>query len=489
MSLARIACLSATCLVFCSCRTIDMPGATADRALDIALDAALRLAEPAADDARAPQSTTTDHGPATLETNGIDDSTAPEAAVPVIVSRSLSNVGDNAHQSSARTYWVNGAASTTPSEITAEMPSLPTSVTTPGQTPSEQPAAPSSAGANNWPLDQPVPTCPHCQQPGDCGCGSGSGPDGWRPEGVTGPWPPDEYLCDGGDQETRVAVGRDWTVYGLDLEDTVAHYDTLDGQTVVTPSNSVCIYAPRFSAVRRVVQTSEDGLLLAMQTVEQPLPAITEEGADQPTRIDQPLLPQPEVALRGPLGLRHRTRGTELLVALPVHELVKDFAVHEDFQVIRLGIHQTSERAEVERYSVAAVQWTDALAPEVMLEQEPAQIDVTVEKIGTEYHLAPEGSPRLRVIKLASCCSALPGEEITFTLRFDNTGEQTIGNVTILDNLTTRLEYVPDSAQCSLKADFFHDQNQGESLSLRWEIREPIRPGEGGIIRFRCKVR
>ena len=56
-------------------------------------------------------------------------------------------------------------------------------------------------------------------------------------------------------------------------------------------------------------------------------------------------------------------------------------------------------------------------------------------------------NPRLRLIKLASCGHAQPGEEIEFTLRFDNIGDQTIGNVTIVDNLTTRLEYVPELGQ------------------------------------------
>ena len=62
----------------------------------------------------------------------------------------------------------------------------------------------------------------------------------------------DEYLCDGGDFGLPAAVRADWTVDGLEQEDAIAHYDTLDGRVVVTPSNRVCVYAPRFAAVRRV---------------------------------------------------------------------------------------------------------------------------------------------------------------------------------------------------------------------------------------------
>ncbi|MCA9212218.1 MAG: hypothetical protein KDB27_04060, partial [Planctomycetales bacterium] len=74
--------------------------------------------------------------------------------------------------------------------------------------------------------------------------------------------PPDEYICDGGDAGIRVRVRDDWTVDGLDLEDTVGHFDTLDGRTLVSPSNSVCVYAPRFANVRKVVGAFSDEKLI-----------------------------------------------------------------------------------------------------------------------------------------------------------------------------------------------------------------------------------
>ena len=89
---------------------------------------------------------------------------------------------------------------------------------------------------------------------------------------------------------------------------------------------------------------------------------------------------------------------------------------------------------------------------------------------------------------VASTQTAQPGEFIDFTLRFDNVGDQPLGNIVLIDNLTTRLEYVADSAQSSVKAEFAAQGNEGESLVLRWEITDPIEPGEGGIVRFRCRV-
>jgi uncharacterized repeat protein (TIGR01451 family) len=81
------------------------------------------------------------------------------------------------------------------------------------------------------------------------------------------------------------------------------------------------------------------------------------------------------------------------------------------------------------------------------------------------------------------------GEEIEFTLRFDNVGNRVIGNVTIVDNLTTRLEYVPDSQKSSLEANFSTQPNEGDSVVLRWEIIDPLPAGEGGVLQFRARVR
>ena len=92
-------------------------------------------------------------------------------------------------------------------------------------------------------------------------------------------------------------------------------------------------------------------------------------------------------------------------------------------------------------------------------------------------------------MKLASTEFAAPGETVAFTLRFDNVGDEVIGNVTIIDNLTTRLEDVADSAECSLPAEFSTQPSESGSLVSRWEITNPLQPEELGVIRFRCRVR
>lgn len=101
----------------------------------------------------------------------------------------------------------------------------------------------------------------------------------------------------------------------------------------------------------------------------------------------------------------------------------------------------------------------------------------------------PGNKPRLRVIKIASQDAAQPGETIEFTIRFDNLGDQLIGNVTLMDNLTDRLEYVEGSAKCDLKCKFYTQMNDRGSNLLRWDIEKPLKVNEGGVISFQCRVK
>ena len=88
------------------------------------------------------------------------------------------------------------------------------------------------------------------------GCGPGCCDDAHPYGPVLGPG--DEYLCDGGDYVSQAGVKADWSIVGLEQEDAISHYDTVDGRVIVEPSNRVCIYARRFAAVRRVMQPLVD---------------------------------------------------------------------------------------------------------------------------------------------------------------------------------------------------------------------------------------
>jgi uncharacterized repeat protein (TIGR01451 family) len=311
----------------------------------------------------------------------------------------------------------------------------------------------------------------------------------WAPPGIAVPWPEQEFLRDGGDRDTGVIVRDDWRVDGLDLEDTVAHYDTLDGRTLVEPSNQICLYAPRFAAVRRVDNVYEGEQRDQVGNQIQPIALAGHEEKQFAATNMQPVQPIGDREARRPNIARQRDAGVPIFTVLVPHLVQDRVKPHEDFTIFHTGVMEDIQRPLLAKAARAAIVWETKQAVQIILEGKRAQIDTSVESPLVVYRVDEPGNPKLRLCKTASATSALPGEEIDFTLRFDNVGAQTIGNVTILDNLTTRLEYVPDSAQSSVKANFSAVANEGESLTLRWEIVDPLKPGDGGLVRFKCRVR
>jgi uncharacterized repeat protein (TIGR01451 family) len=312
----------------------------------------------------------------------------------------------------------------------------------------------------------------------------------WKPDGLKGPWPKDEYLCDGGDLNHDVQVRQDAAVFGLDQEDTIAHYETLDGQTLVSASNCVCIYAPRFSAVRQVSAPLIYEGHERMAGVEKPMRLNLHEETRGPKTALQPEQLVSQIGLDQVQRLRERTQGLLVDQATRLVLTAEAFLPHEDLAFIQRGEFEASEKARLAERVAAAVVWTENQRVQVLIEGQPA-----VEARGTAtpevtYTYETGGKPCLRLCKIADKSEAKPGEIITFTLRFDNVGEQKIGNVTIIDNLMPRLEYVAGSAQSSAKAAFStQEQLPGESLVLRWEIEEPLEVNQGGIVRFQARVK
>jgi uncharacterized repeat protein (TIGR01451 family) len=301
--------------------------------------------------------------------------------------------------------------------------------------------------------------------------------------------PPDEYLCDGGDFVTPAGVQEDWKILGLEPEDAIGHYDTVDGRTIVTPSNRVCIYAPRFAAVRRVVQplVNEQPVFIN-QTLEELSPAKAVEALPPISQFQRHKVAV-DVAQQPANIFRQRQQAGGLENLLATMEAFNSIALQANLTIIRTGEVSAAEQALVERLSQAATAWTGVQAPQVVFGVKQAHAEVGVKQPGIIYQTDGPKHPKLRLIKLASSGHAALGEEVEFTLRYDNVGDQVIGNVTIVDNLSTRLEYVPESAKSSVDADFITQSNDAGSLILRWEIRDPVEPGDGGVLRFRAKVR
>lgn len=354
--------------------------------------------------------------------------------------------------------------------------------------------------------DENCQSCPpqHVSRGGGCPCAGCQGggsfrfsdstldtdpQEPWAPDGLARPWPQDEYLWNGCDRNGDARARRDFTVVGLDPQDTIAHYDTLDGKTETTPANCVPIYAPRFASVRKVINPVLYEGQDMVRGVEKPTKLNLHNETRIATTAVQPLQPKTDVGLDPAIAFRDRTKGIGLERTQPLAQATQGFLPYEDFRTIKFGVYEAGEKARLAKHALAANTWQANQAVQVVIDGQ-----MLVEAKGTsrpeELHVYDLlGKPRLRIVKVASTSEAQVGDEIDFTLRFDNVGDQTIGNVTIIDHLVTRLEYVEGSQQCSVGAEFKTEASDGESLILRWEVSEPLKVGEGGIIRFKCRVR
>jgi uncharacterized repeat protein (TIGR01451 family) len=170
-------------------------------------------------------------------------------------------------------------------------------------------------------------------------------------------------------------------------------------------------------------------------------------------------------------------------------EAFNSLAVYANLEIIRTGEVSLAENALLERAMESAETLTGIQAPQVAFGVKMAQAEAGVRQPGVVYQTNGPQSPKLRLLKLASRGHALPGEEIEFTLRFDNVGDQVIESVTIADNLATRFEYVPGSAKSSVDAELITESNDAGSVVLRLEIQGPVKPREGGVLRFKVRVR
>ena len=309
--------------------------------------------------------------------------------------------------------------------------------------------------------------------------------DQWNPNAGR-----DEYVYDGNDRAEKVQVDNDFNVTGLQTQDTIGHFDTLDGRRIVTPSNRVAIYAPRFGAVRRVDGVFKANLNLPAIAFEEKTPIAQARAADDPTTTKQHLALQRHAANKRASAFLDQTRG---VVAADVTHLFgarNSFKPYEDLSLIRLGKIDRGELARVRLGLQSASVWEDDLGLQVTVNKSQP---IIVRDVKTTQELlsikSDDGTAILRVTKIASKIAARAGEIVQFTIRYDNLSAKKIGNVTIIDNLTRRLEYVPDSAESSLKADFINKRNDADSLMLRWEIIDPVEPHSGGVIRFKCRVR
>ena len=82
-----------------------------------------------------------------------------------------------------------------------------------------------------------------------------------------------------------------------------------------------------------------------------------------------------------------------------------------------------------------------------------------------------------------------PGEIVTITIKYANTGSKAVDDLVVSDSLSGRLEYIPGSQESDRAANFTTADNEAGSVVVRWELPGTILPGQSGTVKFKAKVK
>jgi uncharacterized repeat protein (TIGR01451 family) len=259
---------------------------------------------------------------------------------------------------------------------------------------------------------------------------------------IAGEQCPEDEMCfhDGGDEGTRAGLAPDGKLRGLDPSDTIAQYHDSEGLPRIAISNKVCFCVPRYLVLRTEMTTASN--------IARTGPGDT-RVVHAPGEAQKQVVPLEQHGETGPGGLSTQVRPA---------------AVQNTQQVSVTG---KVEGVEVRDTIVGTGDVTGTCAPPTT--------EVT-------------GKP-LIIIKWPDRCDPQLGEIVTFFIQYKHHGQKPITNIVVHDSLTPRLEYVKGSARTDRDALFTVTPNEAGSVVLRWEVTQPLLPGQVGTVSFQARVR
>ncbi len=314
---------------------------------------------------------------------------------------------------------------------------------------------------------------------------------------------PEECLRDGGDAGVPVHFFPGRTLAGVDPADTVADYIDSRGTRRLAVTNMICLCVPRFVVVRHLLpptiheSVSElaavDGL-----TAQERLLALRKTArarqVEEPDLLRGRQRPNADIVVTPPAGVMN----VQLL-----HGYHMDIGQATMLATDRVHTLDAERKAKLARQVQLAIRLSRIESPDGvggllgtkafgMIEGLGA-VAATVETREVVYICKP-GEPELpdqplQVLKWASTDQAQIGDVVTFFIRYRNVGGKPIQDLAITDSLTGRLEYVPGSAKSDHETIFVTQANEAGSLTLRWEVRQPLERGESGVVSFQARIR
>jgi uncharacterized repeat protein (TIGR01451 family) len=284
----------------------------------------------------------------------------------------------------------------------------------------------------------------------------------------------------------------------------VGEYTDAAGRRRVVPSNRICLCSPRFAVLRSnlplgryegVIGVQDADVVHSQNLMEQRTPSLQERQFAELKSISGRERPTGAQATTGVGGLVR----VEILNARQLDTSLVTYLIRKKADIF----------TEVERTRfVKQVEFALELS-------QPIGVSEFIQKIGTAALARVEGTTDvvsgtletrdftlccdepcplppdkpLLLIKCADRQSAQQGDVVTFFLRYSNHGGRPLTDVAVSDSLSSRLEYIPGSAQSDRDAVFTTEQNEAGSLILRWEVSGRLGAGQGGVLRFQAKVR
>jgi uncharacterized repeat protein (TIGR01451 family) len=105
--------------------------------------------------------------------------------------------------------------------------------------------------------------------------------------------------------------------------------------------------------------------------------------------------------------------------------------------------------------------------------------------------------PFLTLNKAVDKAQARPGEVLTYTLTYTNTGSGTAHNMQFLDIIPANTQYVAGSASGTgatiqfqhVNGGTFDSSDAAPVTAVKWTIPGPIAPGATGTLRFQVRIR
>lgn len=303
---------------------------------------------------------------------------------------------------------------------------------------------------------------------------------------------PDEYIFDGGDRDTPVHYNGS-QMAGLDTEDTVAEFQDHLGDNHVRASNRVAVYAPRFGAVETV---TGPGIDVQINRAAGAVDVAGLEGLHEKRGLEVHAIRTPASGM----AVRRSASGIETTQPLFQNQntegAMQNSKVDQGLESkMALGL----QRLNVTREIVLSVAILEPVRSETRTALGLAASTSQATQVYATFRAqaltgSEEGGEKgdIHITKEASVQTARAGDTITFRIHFRNTGDYNVDNVRIIDNLTPRLQYVDGTGRIQMPngagGDLLVLPNQDGSQLLQFELDQPLKGGQGGVITFQAKV-